>query len=369
MALPVVKSALECASYASTLEPYLYQLRPLPGIVTESLTNAAALKQVYLDTNPAVTSIAFSVAIAPIFLIVSEINKNYSQVDRMWSILPSIYNIHYAVYAHLAGLDTTRIGAVALASSIWSTRLTYNYFRRGGYSVGSEDYRWAIVKDYVGPTVMFIFNIIFISLAQSLLLCAVTMPSYVMLLSERLVDAAALPAWTAGDIIAFSTMLGLVGLTAVGDQQQWAFQNAKYKYRETGKVDQGFKRDELERGFNTTGLFAYSRKPHYATEQAHWGVLYAWSCITSGTWYNWTGIGFAGYLALFQASTWLTELLSEQKYPEYRDYRRQVGKFIPTSLEPPKLGKPKAKLTQGSPDGSPQKDADAAHARARYNLR
>jgi hypothetical protein len=24
------------------------------------------------------------------------------------------------------------------------TRLTFNYFRKGGYSVGSEDYRWFV---------------------------------------------------------------------------------------------------------------------------------------------------------------------------------------------------------------------------------
>lgn len=369
MALPVVKNALECADYSSTLEPYLHQLRPLPSVVVESLTNAAALKQIYLDTNPAVTAIAFSLAITPIFLLVSEVNKNYSQVDRVWSILPSIYNIHYAIYAHLAGLDTTRIGAVALASSIWSTRLTYNYFRRGGYKIGSEDYRWALVKDYIGPAVMFVLNVLFISLAQSLLLCAVTMPSYVMLLSERLVNAGALPAWTVGDTIAFTSMLGLVALTAVGDQQQWNFQNAKHEYRKSGKVTGGFHRDEFERGFRTTGLFAYSRKPHYATEQAHWGVLYIWSCITSGTMNNWTGLGFAGYLFLFQASTWLTELLSENKYPAYQDYKRQVGKFIPTSFQPPKFGNTNAKLTAGSQNGSPDKGNDAVHARERYNLR
>ena len=365
MALPVVKNALECADFSSTLEPYLAQLRPLAGVVAESITNATALKQIYLDTNPAITSLAFSIALAPIFLIVSEVNKNYSQVDRMWSILPTIYNVHYAVWAYLAGYDTTRIGGVALASTIWSTRLTYNYWRRGGYSVGSEDYRWEIVKDYTGPAVMFVFNVVFISLAQSLLLCVVTMPSYVILLSERLVSARALPSWSVGDTIAFSTMLSLVVLTGVGDQQQWNYQNAKYAFRETGRISGGFTRDELERGFNTTGLFAYVRKPNYTTEQAVWGTLYMWSCITTGTWYNWTGIGFAGYLALFQASTWLTELLSEQKYPIYREYRQQVGKFLPTSLNPARFSKLTAKIE----NRTPKKEVEAAHARERYNLR
>lgn len=46
-------------------------------------------------------------------------------------------------------------------------RLTYNYWRKGGYSIGSEDYRWEIVKKQVTPFQMFIFNVLFISFAQS----------------------------------------------------------------------------------------------------------------------------------------------------------------------------------------------------------
>lgn len=120
MALPVVRSLVECAEYNNTVAPYLYQLRPLPQVFLQSATNVAGLKQLYIDTNPLITAIAFSLAISPIFLVVSEINKNYSQVDRVWSILPTIYNLHYAVYAHLAGIDTTRLNVVAAISCLWS---------------------------------------------------------------------------------------------------------------------------------------------------------------------------------------------------------------------------------------------------------
>lgn len=44
---------------------------------------------------------------------------------------------------------------------------------------------------------------------------------------------------------------------------------------------------------------------------------------------NWTFAGAFGYLILFQASTWFTELLSSQKYPEYEVYQKRVGKFLP----------------------------------------
>lgn len=122
MALPVVRTLTECADYFSTVAPYLDQLRAVPQVVFDSMANPAALKQVYLDTNPLLTSLAFAFAISPIFLITSEINRNYSQVDRFWSILPTIWNIHYAVYGHLAGVDSTRIDAAAAVSTLWSVR-------------------------------------------------------------------------------------------------------------------------------------------------------------------------------------------------------------------------------------------------------
>jgi steroid 5-alpha reductase family enzyme len=125
MALPVLRSLTECADYSSTVSPYLYQLRPLPQVLFEAIASPAALKQLYLDTNPLITAVSFSVLLAPIFLVVSEINKNYSQVDRVWSILPTIYNIHYAVYAHLTGIRTARLDALAAISIVWSVSILY----------------------------------------------------------------------------------------------------------------------------------------------------------------------------------------------------------------------------------------------------
>lgn len=125
MALPVVKSALDCSDFSNTVLPYVYQLRPLPQIIFESISNPVALRQIYLDTNPLISAFALSLFLSPIFLIISEINKNYSQVDRCWSILPTLYNAHYVVYAHMAGLETKRLDTVLAASAIWSVRYPY----------------------------------------------------------------------------------------------------------------------------------------------------------------------------------------------------------------------------------------------------
>lgn len=120
MALPIVKSAVTCADFSRTVQPYLSQLNDLPQQIYHSATSLQALKELYLGTNPLVSAFAFSLFLVPIFLVVSEINRNYSQVDRVWSILPTFYNLHYVAYAHAKGLPTQRLNSLAIISVIWS---------------------------------------------------------------------------------------------------------------------------------------------------------------------------------------------------------------------------------------------------------
>jgi steroid 5-alpha reductase family enzyme len=244
--------------------------------------------------------------------------------------------------------------------------LTYNYYRKGGYSIGSEDYRWAIVKRNVGPTLFFIFNITFISLGQSLLLLSVTAPTYVLLLTERLANnSPAVSTWTLGDSTASALMFTFVLLSFVADQQQWNYHQAKSAFRDTAKVPTGYERADIEKGFLTKGLWAYSRHPNFAAEQSVWVTLYIWSCLATGTLYNWTGLGAMSYLILFQASTWLTELLSAGKYPDYKLYQKKVGKFLPFPGATADFG------STGSVNmnGSAGSEKAAAKAKERHDLR
>ena len=58
---------------------------------------------------------------------------------------------------------------------------------------------------------------------------------------------------------------------------------------------------------------------------------------------------------LFQGSTWLTELITSGKYPEYRDYQRSVGMFVPTSASPYKAAVTKPKVIRTSELAKKQK--------------
>jgi hypothetical protein len=165
-AMPVITSFGDCASFAKTVSPYIPQLYALPNTIYAHLTNPSALLQIYTDTNPIISGFSFSLALFPIFLILSEINRNYSQVDRVWSILPAVFHIHYAVWARLNGLPTDKVDLATAFSVIWSARLTFNYWRKGGYQIGSEDYRWELIKKQIGQPGFFLLNVFFISSLQ-----------------------------------------------------------------------------------------------------------------------------------------------------------------------------------------------------------
>lgn len=124
MALPLVGSVVECTDFSKTVLPFVSQLYGLPQQLLQSYNEPGELLDIYLNTNPLISAFAFSLFLSPLFLLASEINKNYSQVDRFWSILPTVYNAHYVVYAHLAGLSTQRLDNLIAVSTIWSVGAT-----------------------------------------------------------------------------------------------------------------------------------------------------------------------------------------------------------------------------------------------------
>ncbi|KAI9824146.1 MAG: hypothetical protein M1826_007460 [Phylliscum demangeonii] len=316
LALPAITTLQGCADFRQTVQVFLPQLLALPRLLAASPWSFGALKAIYLATNPLITSLAFTLFTAPLFLLAAEVNDNYSQVDRFWSILPSIYHGHYALYAHLAGLSTQRLDTLLAISVLWSARLTFNYYRKGGYSVGSEDYRWAVLRRYISPPLFFLFDAVFIATIQPLLLFLITTPTYALLLASRLTG----DHFTTTDLIVTRLMAGIIIFEFFADQQQWDYQVAKRTYQRTAKPPKGYTATDLDRGFVVTGLWAWS---------PFWILLYQYAALVTDSLYNWTLAGALAYVALFRASTWFTELISARKYPVYREYQRRVGMFVP----------------------------------------
>ena len=68
----------------------------------------------------------------------------------------------------------------------------------------------------MSPGLFFVFNVLFISLAQSILLFAIATPSYILLLAAR-IDGM----MNIYDIVASRVLMGLVLFEFFADQQQW----------------------------------------------------------------------------------------------------------------------------------------------------
>jgi hypothetical protein len=82
-----------------------------------------------------------------------------------------------------------------------------------------------VLRKYISAPLFFAFNVVFISLSQSLLLFAITTPAYVLLLASRLEDNMATV-----DTVFPRVLMGLVLLEFFADQQQWGTFLACFQY-------------------------------------------------------------------------------------------------------------------------------------------
>jgi len=251
--------------------------------------------------------------------IVSTISKNYSQVDKLWSLIPIAYVWMTAVKS---GFEP-RIVLMALLVTVWGLRLSYNFSRRGGYSIrfwtGEEDYRWAVLRtkpEFAAKWRWVLFNLLFISFYQMGLVMLMTLPAVRSLGGSPL-------GWV--DYLLAALLLGIVVVETVADQQQWNYHKEKRKAMASG----GDVPEKYKKGFVHTGLWGKMRHPNYAAEQAVWIVFYFFSVSATGNWLNWSVVGMILLVLLFWGSSNFSESISEGKYPDYAEYRKRVSRFVP----------------------------------------
>ena len=124
MALPTLLTLEDCADYSKTVEPFLPQLYSLPEKLLDVVTSRQSISSLYIETNPLVSGFAISVFLGAVFLVASEINRNYSQVDRFWTFSSILQHVD-VFNVSSSGVD--RISAFSLLfltrhSSTWKGR-------------------------------------------------------------------------------------------------------------------------------------------------------------------------------------------------------------------------------------------------------
>jgi steroid 5-alpha reductase family enzyme len=229
--------------------------------------------------------------------------REYSWTDRVWSIAPVAYAWVFAAEAR-----DVRGVVVACLITLWGARLTFNFARRGGYSRGGEDYRWAVLRKRMPGWRFQVFNVAFIAGYQNVLLLLITLPMWTMASSGSafgLVDGA-----LAALFLAF-----LVGET-IADQQRWQFHRTEAdKPSKTGVLD--------------SGLYRFSRHPNYFFEIAQWWVVFGFAAVAAGTIALPTALGAVLLTLLFIGSTIFTESITLTRRPEYAEYRARTSMIVP----------------------------------------
>jgi steroid 5-alpha reductase family enzyme len=253
--------------------------------------------------------VALAVVTAATWLA-SLVTREYSWVDRLWSLTPPAYVLWFAAQTGFSDARLVLMSALAVA---WGARLTYNFARKGGYAPGGEDYRWAELRRRMSPALFHVFNVGFICIFQHALLFLLAAPAW-LALAHRGTPLGAVDAVAAAGFALF-----LAGET-IADEQQWRFQVDKKRRRERGESGAEF----LDRG-----LFACSRHPNFFCEMGIWCAFYLFAVGASGRWLHVWIAGPLLLIALFQGSTRFTEELSLAKYPAYADYQRRVSRLVP----------------------------------------
>jgi len=255
--------------------------------------------------------------------VVGELTRNNSQMDKLWSLLPIAYTWVIAA----GGGFAVRLVVMACLATLWGARLTFNFARKGAYKLrfweGEEDYRWIILrskKEFQPRWKWMLFDLLFVSIYQNALVLMITFPALVLMNVDKPFG------WM--DALAAALMLGFIVYETVADEQQWAFQSAKWKMLREGR-----KLEELpapyNKGFNTVGLWSVSCHPNYFAEQAIWFCFYLFTVAGGIGLVNWTLAGALLLVVLFLGSSAFAEEISAAKYPAYAAYCRKVSKFFP----------------------------------------
>ncbi|KAG5645560.1 hypothetical protein DXG03_005835 [Asterophora parasitica] len=333
--------------------------------------------------------VEFCAATTAAVWILSLITSNVSQVDRLWTFLPTIYTGYYALLPlwpeeplfFLFPYSPKSLGwAVAKTFSprallifgvvfVWMSRLSYNTYRRGLFRLSDEDYRWAVLRTKLPAWLFQVVNLTFIAATQNVLLLLLGFPAKV---------AATQPHTTLApsDIALGALALVVLGFEFTADNQQWAFHAYKHAHEATEKGKAGvapydkrehwpgagldFTPEDAKRGFITRGLWAYSRHPNFLCEQSFWWIItlipllspspphlirttFATHPIPSLSAILENPATLLPFLApladvapalsltaLFFSSTLFTESITVNKYQrKYRAYQQRVGMFSP----------------------------------------
>ena len=264
-----------------------------------------------LTGTPYGVALELCVALAAICWVLTLLTRDHSWVDRLWSIVPAVLCLIVAVDL---GFDSPRVNIMTALAVLWGLRLTFNLALKGGYRVGSQDYRWTYLREQLGAVKFQLVNLTFIAFGQIAILWLFTSPVH-----QAWGHAEQPLGWL--DSVAAVPFLLLLLTETIADAQMWRFQQNKKRLVSEGT--------EVRQPFMTAGLFRFCRHPSYACEMGMWAAFYLFAVSGASQFWHWTGLGCLALIVLFLCATRVGERVSSERYSGYGAYRAAVPMFVP----------------------------------------
>jgi steroid 5-alpha reductase family enzyme len=123
------------------------------------------------------------------------------------------------------------------------------------------------------------------------------------------------------DWLASGACLVILAFESIADVQMRRFQARKKEFRR-GSIPGDH---ETKQGFVSTGLFGFSRHPAQMFEILMWFSIWCFSCIVTGTVFNWYVACPLSVFFLIHVTSRLHAQISRGKYRLYSEYEKVVS--------------------------------------------
>ncbi|KAI0714446.1 DUF1295-domain-containing protein [Cerioporus squamosus] len=289
--------------------------------------------------------------------ILGVVTGNVSQVDRVWTFLPTIYTAYYALLPLwpttsplplfpyvpesvnpeiVQKFSPRALLMFGLTLAVRVDVLSYNTWRRGLFNLKDEDYRWEILRQKLPSWLFQVVHLVFIAFIQNVILFVLAVPAQIAALQQ--------PArLSTSDYVLAALALVDIAAEFVADNQHYSFQT----YKRTGVHEKNewpgariqWTPADAKRGFVTRGLWAWSRHPNFFCEQSFWVLMNLFPLLAPESprlpklplhslTPLWPLVPTITICSLFFSSTRFTESISAAKYPAYAAYQDRVSMFL-----------------------------------------
>jgi steroid 5-alpha reductase family enzyme len=280
----------------------LLKSRLLVSFLYLLLIITGAYLAVYLpEANKMIKLLIIDVLLTIVIFLQSALLRNASMYDLYWSLIPFFF-LFYWLYEYQVENLNYRMMAAILLLSIWSWRLSLNWYR-GWKGLSHEDWRYSDLRKKTGVFYPFV-NFTGIHLFPTLLVFIAAMPLEIIFTSS----------------IEFTYLNGIgAALMLIGILFEMAADNQMHR----------FKQDPANKGkFINTGIWRYSRHPNYLGEILFWWGLYLIAIDGSTPLYLITGPVLISLLFI-GISIPMMEKRLKNNYPNYQSYQKQTSVLIP----------------------------------------